>query len=166
MLAFIIITSGYILFGQNQQQSQRLGSLKVGKYTNKKLRYTEKVKLGLLYRDNFSTQAVMVLDLKPDDLFQIGFCDHKIHYSGKWRLTNDTLRLSDIFSYYENKKVADMLLKVDFEKGYIFYPFFYKKSSKQSEFKRSMTVLQLGGNGFDGVLDQGYRWGPDSTAKK
>lgn len=140
--------------------------LKSGKYTTINLGYPQIIKFGLKYRDKFSNWSKMMLDLRPDSTFQLGFCDNKVIYEGKWKQKNDTLTLSKCYSYWERKPIKDILLKLDLENGYIFYPLYHKKKGTKSDFKRTITVLKIGGTGFDGELDQGYRWGPDSTAQK
>lgn len=140
--------------------------LKPGKYTTIDLGYSQIVKFGLKYRDKFSNWSKMMLDLKHDSTFQIGFCDNKVIYEGRWQQKQDTLVLRKVYSYWERKQIKDILLKLDLENGYIFYPLYHKKKGAKGDFKRTITVLKIGGTGFDGELDQGYRWGPDSTAKK
>ncbi|MBX2985693.1 MAG: hypothetical protein KF882_06970 [Bacteroidia bacterium] len=123
-----------------------------GKYTLVNLSKSEKQALIKQYGDHFKVGFEMVLDLKSDSTFRVGYCDRKVSYRGKWRVENDSVILYDKFYGKDGNKPKGARISLYYTKyGQIFMPFGCADGY-------DITVLAIGGELFDGILegDEGY----------
>lgn len=72
-----------------------------GNYTTANIKAYEALKLNAFNKKDFSLQIEMVLALKKDSTFQVGYCHREIVLEGKWAAKSDTLRLFDIYNYQQ-----------------------------------------------------------------
>lgn len=137
-----------------------------GKYTTADINLLDAIVLTWKYGGDFTYQLEMVLDLKKDSTFQIGFCQRKIVFDGKWKMDGDYVLLYNVHNYYLGRPVDSFKLYREPKEQMIFFPNNTKKTMNNKD--RSMTkytVLKINGKGFDGILNNGFMQPRDSVLK-
>jgi hypothetical protein len=137
-----------------------------GKYTTANIQLLDALILKGKFGGDFTYQIEMVLDLKEDSTFQIGFCQRKIAFVGNWKIEGDSVLLYNVFSYYLNKSVDSYKVYREPKDKKIFFPNKTKRIIKGKDtISTTYTVLKINGKGFDGILNKGFVKPLDSTAK-
>lgn len=128
--------------------------LSYGKYTTELPSIPIRLKYSKKYKSNFWEPWKMVLELKDDSSYVIGFCKGNIRYSGNWNYHGDSVLLFNSYDSFQKKNVPDKKLYYEKDKGYIFYVTYDidKKTRKQKN-TTTTTLLKIGGNQFDGKLE-------------
>jgi hypothetical protein len=137
-----------------------------GKYTTANINLLDALILKAKFGGDFTYQIEMVLDLKEDSTFQIGFCQRKIAFVGNWKIEGDSVLLYNVFSYYSGKRVDSYKVYREPKDKKIFFPNKTKRIIKGKDtISTTYTVLKINGKGFDGILNKGFVKPLDSTAK-
>lgn len=161
VISLLLITSITII---NSCKTKDLGTN--GKYTTANIQLLDALILRAKFGGDFTYQIEMVLDLKEDSTFQIGFCQRKIAFVGNWKIEGDSVLLYNVFSYYSNKRVDSYKVYWELEDKKIFFPNKTKRIIKGKDtVSTTYTVLKINGKGFDGILNKGFVRPLDSTAK-
>ncbi len=137
-----------------------------GKYTTADIMLLDALLLKRKYGGDFSYQLEMVLDLKKDSTFQIGFCQRKIVFDGKWKMDGDYVLLYNVHNYYLGRPVDSFKLYREPKEKLIFFPNRTKRTiNNRDTIMTTYTVLKINGKGFDGILNKGFLQPRDSVLK-
>jgi hypothetical protein len=137
-----------------------------GKYTTANINLLDAFILKWKYGGDFSYQVKMVLDLKKDSTFQLGFCNRKIASDGNWKIVGDSVLLYNVFNYFSEKPVNSFKVFRESKEKSIFFPNRIKKTINNSDsIITTYTVLKNNGKGFDGILNKGFFQPKDSIYK-
>ena len=138
-----------------------------GKYTTANINLLDAFILKWKYGGDFSYQVTMVLDLKKDSTFQLGYCNRKIAFDGNWKIDGDSVLLYNVFNYFVGKPVISFKIFRELKEQSIFFPNRIKKTINNSDsIITTYTVLKNNGKGFDGILNKGFFQPKDSIFKK
>ena len=137
-----------------------------GKYTTADIKLLDALLLKRKYGGDFTYQLEMVLDLKKDSTFQIGFCQRKIVFDGKWKMDGDYVLLYNVHNYYLGRPVDSFKLYREPKEKLIFFPNRTKRTiNNRDSMITTYTVLKIDGKGFDGILNKGFLQPRDSILK-
>ena len=137
-----------------------------GKYTTANINILNAFILKWKYGGDFSYQVTMVLDLKKDSTFQLGFCNRKIAYDGNWKVDGDSVLLYNVFNYFSGKPVNSFKIFRESKEMSIFFPNRIKKTiNNRDSIITTYSVLKINGKGFDGILNKGFFQSKDSIYK-
>ena len=137
-----------------------------GKYTTANINLLDALFFNWKYGGDFTYQTTMVLDLKNDSTFQIGYCQRKIVFDGKWKVEGDSVLLYNVFNYYLGKHVDSYKVYSEPKKKSIFFPCKINRTlNKRDTIITNYTVLKIDGKGFDGILNKGFYQPKDSIQK-
>lgn len=137
-----------------------------GKYTTANINLLDAFLLKMKYGGDFTYQLEMVLDLKKDSTFQIGYCPRKIVFDGNWKVDGDSVLLYNIFNHAFGKLVNSFKVYKAPKQNSLFFPNSIKRTiNKRDTMIITYTVLKIGGKGFDGILNKGFLQPRDSILK-
>lgn len=137
-----------------------------GKYTTANMNLLDALLLKMKYGGDFTYQLEMVLDLKKDSTFQIGYCPRKIVFDGNWKVDGDSVLLYNVFNHAFGKLVSSFKVYKAPKQNSIFFPNSIKRTiNKRDTMIITYTVLKIGGKGFDGILNKGFLQPRDSILK-
>ncbi len=137
-----------------------------GIYTTANINILNAFILKWKYGGDFSYQVTMVLDLKKDSTFQLGFCNRKIAYDGNWKVDGDSVLLYNVFNYFSGKPVNSFKIFRESKEMSIFFPNRIKKTiNNRDSIITTYSVLKINGKGFDGILNKGFLQPKDSIYK-
>jgi hypothetical protein len=129
----------------------------IGKYTTANINLLDALLLKRKFGGDFTYQLAMVIDLKKDSTFQIGFCQRKIVFDGKWKTNGDYVQLYDVYNYYLGRPVDSFVLYREPKENLIFFPNKTKRTiNGRDSIIITYTVLKINGKGFDGNLNKGF----------
>ena len=137
-----------------------------GKYTTANINLLDALLLKMKYGGDFTYQLEMVLDLKKDSTFHIGYCPRKIVFDGNWKVDGDSVLLYNVFNHAFGKLVSSFKVYKAPKQNSIFFPNSIKRTiNKRDTMIITYTVLKIGGKGFDGILNKGFLQPRDSILK-
>jgi hypothetical protein len=128
------------------EEDKPLKSIVPGKYTTKLISESEKKELIKKHGNHFRVSIAVVLDLKSDSTFRMGYCNRKVKYTGKWSINGDSVIIYDTYNLLTKNLAKNPRRGFYFNKyGEIYMPF----GSLKGE---DITILKIGGD-FDGILE-------------
>jgi hypothetical protein len=165
LVRFTIVLFTSIMIFSSCETTRKVTAI-IGKYTTTNLKPLDVLKLMWQYGAANTYQLEMVLDLKKDSTFQIGFCQRKIVFDGNWKVDGDSIVLYNVFNYYLGRQVDAFKVYREPKKMTIFFPIWTRKIVKNKDtIITNYTLLKIDGKGFDGILDKGFLHPRDSILR-